>query len=162
VGRHRSDPRGLARILIAAIAVVLALALLVVGGMALVNALTSSSNDPGGAGSAAPTSDPGGGEPRASAPTTPRSTRSAKTTGSSTVPLVIRVTGAPTQVYVRVTDTGDVLQQGVLTTGEARQYDQAPLAVVANNAGSLEVVIYGEAQARKPAGARGEWFVPDR
>jgi hypothetical protein len=152
VGRHRSDPRGLARILIAAIAVVLALALLVVGGMALVNALTSSSNDPGGAGSAAPTSDPGGGEPRASAPTT----------GSSTVPLVIRVTGAPTQVYVRVTDTGDVLQQGVLTTGEARQYDQAPLAVVANNAGSLEVVIYGEAQARKPAGARGEWFVPDR
>jgi hypothetical protein len=161
VGRHRSDPRGLARILIAAIAVVLALALLVVGGMALVNALTSSSNDPGPAGTAAST-DPGATQPKASASATPRSTRSAQTTSSSGLPLVIRVTGAATQVHVQDTGTGDVLQQGVLRTGEARQYEQAPLAVVASNGGSLEVTIYGKVQARKPVGARGEWFVPDR
>ncbi|MFI0354531.1 hypothetical protein [Actinomadura sp. 9N407] len=161
MGRHRSDPRGLARILIAVVAVVLALALLVVGGMALVNALTSSSNDPGPAGTAAST-DPGGAEPKASASATPSATRSAQTTGTSGVPLVIRVTGAPTQVYVRVTGTGDVLQQGVLRTGEGRQYDQAPLAVVANNGGSLDVVIYGKTQERKPDGVRGEWFVPKR
>ena len=163
MGRHRSDPRGLARIFIAAVAVLLALGLLVAGGIALVNALTSSSGGPGPVGTAG-SSDPGEVEPTASETASPRTTRSARTSSStaSATPLLIRVTGAPTQVYVRVSGSGEVLTQGVLNTGEARQYEQAPLDVVAANGASLEVYIYGRKQPQKPAGERGEWFVPKR
>ncbi|MEW2357434.1 hypothetical protein [Spirillospora sp. NPDC029432] len=140
----------------------LALALLVVGGMALVNALTgSSSKDPG---SAAPPAASESGDSGASAgtPAAPRTSRPAQSPAAAQTPLVIRVTGAPTQVYVRGTTSGDVFHSGVLGTGEARKYDQVPLSVVAVNGGSVEVTIYGEVQERKPSGTRGEWFVPER
>jgi hypothetical protein len=162
VGRHRSDPRGLARILIAAIAVVLALALLVVGGLALVNALTSSSSDPGQEGGTAGTVEPGASAASESASPAPQQTRSARTAAATPTPLVLRVVGAPTQVFVRVSGSGEVLQQGTLNTGEARQYEQAPLDVVAINGAAVEVTIYGEKQPAKAAGTRGEWFVPER
>ncbi|MFF5263573.1 hypothetical protein ACFY4C_31995 [Actinomadura viridis] len=132
--------------------------------MALVNALTSSSGskDPGPAGGAAGTGDLGGVESTPSAPSAPRSSQPPRTAAASATPLRIRVTGAPTTVYVRVSNGGEVLQQGVLSTGEERMYEQAPLSVVAANGGSLEVVIYGRTQQRKPAGTRAEWFVPER
>jgi Domain of unknown function (DUF4115) len=137
--------------------VVLALALLVVGGMALVNALASSgSNRPDGQAAVSPT-------PNETASPTQRKTRPAQPTVSARTPLVIRVVGAPTQVVVRVSgDGGEVLQQGTLNTGEARQFEQAPLDVVASNGASVEVVIYGRKQPPKPSGTRGEWFVPER
>jgi hypothetical protein len=143
--------------------VLLALGLLVAGGIALVNALTSSSSDPGPAGTAG-SSDPGQVEPTESETASSQATRSARTSSStaSVTPLLIRVTGAPTQVFVRVSGSGEVLWQGVLNTGEARQYEQAPLDVVANNGASVEVVIYGRKQPQKAAGERGEWFVPER
>lgn len=132
---------------------VLALALLVIGGMALVNALTSS----------------GGGEPQAvrsedsagKTAETPTPQRTGQTATAST-PLLIKVVGAPTMVVVKVAGSGEVLQQGTLNTGEARQYEQAPLDVVAANGGAVEVTIYGRKQAPKAAGQRGEWFVPER
>ncbi|MFB4316621.1 hypothetical protein [Actinomadura sp. 21ATH] len=140
----------------------LALALLVVGGMALVNALTgSSSKDPGAAAPPAAT-EPEDSGPQTGTSAAPETSRPAQSPAAAQTPLVIRVTGAPTQVYVRGTTSGDVLHSGVLNTGEARRYDQAPLSVVAVNGGSVEVTIYGEVQARKPAGTRGEWFVPER
>jgi Domain of unknown function (DUF4115) len=141
--------------------VVLALALLVVGGLALVNALTSSSSDPGSAAPAG-TSEPDAGGASESASPAPQQTRSARTAAAAATPLLIRVVGAPTQVFVRVSGSGEVLQQGTLNTGEARQYEEAPLDVVAGNAAAVEVTIYGEKQPPKAAGARGEWFVPER
>jgi hypothetical protein len=139
--------------------VVLALALLVVGGMALVNALTSSgASEP----SAVQTEEEPAGNTGESEPPAPQRSETRQPTAQATTPLVIRVTGAPTQVLVRVAGGGEVLQQGVLNTGETRQYEQAPLTVVAYNGGAVEVRIYGEVQNPKPAGQRGEWFVPER
>ncbi|WP_242608549.1 RodZ domain-containing protein [Actinomadura formosensis] len=127
-----------------------ALALLVVGGMALVNAISGEPEKKGPATLASPS---GGG--RASP-----SESSAKTSPSVAVPLVIRVTGQPTTVVVRVADAGGkVLTNGTLNTGETLQYKESPLQVAAGNGGSLKVVIYGEVQPQKPAGLRAQWFV---
>jgi len=137
--------------------VVLALALLVVGGMALVNALTSDGGDqPGPTGSATAS----GGTPHSA--TAPSKAASASATASAAMPLVIRVVGAPTNVVVTVPGTGEVLRRGVLNTGEAEQYDKAPLNVVVSDSGSVEVTIYGELQPRGGAGQRGEWQVPKK
>ncbi|WP_395962862.1 RodZ domain-containing protein [Actinomadura sp. 6N118] len=142
--------------MIAAIAVVLALALLIVGGISLINALTSDSKQPGPAGTSTETT---GGSPTGSAP----SSRPPRTATASAGPsVVIRVTGSPTSVTVTVAGTGQVLHTGLLDTGEARQYDQAPLSVVAADAGSVEVTIYGQLQPRGQVGQRGEWRVPER
>ncbi|WP_433331474.1 RodZ domain-containing protein [Spirillospora sp. CA-294931] len=75
---------------------------------------------------------------------------------------MIRVTGAATNVIVRVTGTGEVLQSGVLNQGEARMYDQPPMDVVATNGGAVDVFIYGKLQPRAAQGARGAWHVPQR
>ncbi|MFD0902458.1 DUF4115 domain-containing protein [Actinomadura sediminis] len=123
------------------------LALLVVGGMALVNAV---SGDPDSKGpSATASSDGGGGSPSASAGS------------SSQAPaLLIRVVGAPTKVVVRIPD-GEILFTGTMSTGETYRYEETPLSVVADNGASLEVAIHGEPQ--DPAQAqRTEWSVPER
>lgn len=127
---------------------VAALALLVVGGMALVNAITGEPDQTGPSTAASPSSGKATPSP------------DEKTTPASDVPLVISVTGQPTNVVVRVADTGGkVLTNTTLNTGDTLKYEQAPLQVVAGNGGSLKVVIYGEVQPRKAAGQRGQWFV---
>ncbi|MFA1548884.1 RodZ domain-containing protein [Actinomadura chokoriensis] len=127
-----------------------ALALLVVGGVALVNAVSGEPDQKGPSTPASPSSD--------KAKTTP--TGKSKTTPAAEVPLVISVTGQPTTVIVRVADAqGEVLTNGTLQTGDTLKFDQAPLQVVAANGGSLKVVIYGKVQPQKPAGQRGQWFV---
>ncbi|GAA1789817.1 hypothetical protein GCM10009735_21720 [Actinomadura chokoriensis] len=134
-------------------AVVAALALLVVGGMALVNAITGEPDQKGPATAASPSNGDGDG-----GRTSPSSNE--KTTPAADVPLVISVTGQPTNVVVRIADTaGTVLTNTTLNTGTTLKYDQAPLQVVAANGGSLTVVIYGREQPQKPAGQRGEWLV---
>ena len=138
-------------------AVVAALALLVVGGMALFNAVTGKPDDKGPSAAAspsdsAPPDDGGGGAP------SPGSAES-----RAVFPLVIRVTGQPTTVVVRVADAdGAVLTNELLRTGQTQQYKKAPLQVVASNGGSLQVVIYGKVQPAKPDGQRGQWFVRAR
>ncbi|MFP3967196.1 hypothetical protein SMC26_33200 [Actinomadura fulvescens] len=126
------------------------------GGIALVNALTSDSKQPGPTETA---SESTGGTRSGAAPPS-RSPKSPAATAST--PLVIRVVGSPTTVTVTVAGTGEVLHNGRLETGEARQYEQAPLSVVAADAGSVEVTIYGQLQPRGKVGQRGEWSVPDR
>ncbi|WP_308286929.1 hypothetical protein [Actinomadura parmotrematis] len=127
-----------------------ALALLVVGGIALVNALTSSSDKaappPGASASASKAVSPGAKAPESSA--------------GGPLPLVIKGQGGKaTFVTITVAGSNEVLYHGLLNPGEGRQYAQAPLNVVANDGGLVQVTIYGKAQAR-PAGQRGEWFVP--
>ncbi|WP_202125991.1 hypothetical protein [Actinomadura physcomitrii] len=136
--------------MIAAIAVVFALALLVVGGIALVNAVSGSPDKE--APSAAPESPSGGRTSSTDASPTAKAP-------SSSVPLLIRVTGQPTTVIVRVPDTGRVLTQGVHDTGEVLQFKEDTLDVVASNGGSLQVSIYGKLQAAKPQGQRATWYV---
>lgn len=127
-----------------------ALALVVVGAVALVNALTSESPGPGPA--TTTTVQPGTEEP-ADPPET----------GGTTAPaLEITVVGQPTNVFVREPGTGGaVLLRAVLGTGETRRYEQAPLDVVVANSASVQVRIYGTLQ-RDVDGGRGEWFVPER
>jgi hypothetical protein len=136
------------------LAVVAALALLIGGGVALVNAVTGEPENTGPSSAGAPpVDDSGGGDP------SPNVT----TSDTAVSPLVIRVTGPATSVVVRVAETGGkVLTQGTLDTGETRQYDETPLQVVATNGGALQVVIYGKVQPRKPDGRRGDWFVKTR
>ncbi|MEU5875962.1 hypothetical protein [Spirillospora sp. NPDC047279] len=128
--------------------------------MALVNALTSDSDQPPGTPTVSASENTGGSATRSgSAPTgQPQGSPGA----TSATPLVIRVTGSATAVTVTVAGTGEVLQTGVLNTGEARQYDRAPLNVVAADAGSVEVTIYGQLQPRGQVGQRGEWRVPKK
>ncbi|WP_243722566.1 RodZ domain-containing protein [Actinomadura sp. 7K507] len=129
--------------------------------MALVNAISGESDQKGPVTSASPTSDDGGGGGGGeSAPATPTGNAASP---AESIPLVIRVTGQPTTVVVRVADAqGKVLTNGRLDTGDTLQYDEAPLQVVASNGGSLQVTIYGEPQPQKPNGQRGQWFVGDQ
>ncbi|MFB4302057.1 hypothetical protein [Actinomadura sp. NTSP31] len=150
MGRHRSDPIGLARIVIAAIAVVFALALLVVGGIALVNAVAGSPDKESPSTAAPPSGQ--------STPSSPGASPSRKTPAAN-VPLLIEVTGQPTKVVIRVPDTGTVVRSGVLNTGDTLQFDEKTLDVVANNGGSLQVTIYGKVQPPQPAGQRATWYV---
>ncbi len=133
-------------------AVIAALALLVVGAMALVNAVTGEP-DPKGPSAAVSPSDASAGSTSPDATTSP----------TVVLPLVIRVIGPATPVVVRIADTsGRVLTNGTLKTGDTLQYREAPLQVVAANGGSLQVVIYGKLQPREPAGERAQWFVRSR
>lgn len=133
----------------------LALALLVVGGTALFNALTSKSgSDPGP--SPITTSSPGAKKTKAIKTTKPPADPTAP-------PLQIEVTGPPTGVFVKVPGTGGtVLQKGTLNTGERRQYDQAPLDVVVDDSTAVEVRIYGALQKDPDGKGRGEFFVPQQ
>lgn len=136
---------------------VAALALLAVGIVALANALTGEP-EPKGPSAAATSPEPGGGEDGGGSVTP-----SVATSPATVLPLVIRVTGPATTVVVRVANTGGrVLTNDTLKTGEILQYQDAPLQVVAGNGGSLQVVIYGRVQPRKPVGERGQWFVRAR
>ncbi|WP_433465871.1 RodZ domain-containing protein [Spirillospora sp. CA-128828] len=129
-----------------------ALALLIVGGMALVNAIISEPDKTGPSTAASPSV----------GKTTP-SSNGTTTSPRAALPLVIRVTGQPTTVVVRVADAGGkVLTNGTLNTGDTLQYEDAPLQVVATNGGSLQVVIYGKVQPREPNGQRAQWFVRAR
>jgi hypothetical protein len=128
-----------------------ALTLVIVGGLALVNALTSPPPGPAPSSVGSPTgsADDGSQEPP-------------EQSDLSAVPLQITVVGSPTNVFVRVVgDSGAVLQQGVLDRGETRMYDQVPLNVVVADSSSVRVRIYGELQ-RDSDGGRGEWTVPAR
>ncbi|GAA2109432.1 hypothetical protein [Actinomadura alba] len=139
------------------LAVVLALVLLIVGGLALFGALSSDA-----APASAPQATPATGTSEASA-----RTRSADTPSKSSVStqrsLEIRVTGAPTKVFVTVSgNTTQVLEDGVLNTGDIRQYDEAPLDVVVTDGSAVDVYIYGKRQAKSQPGQRGRWHVAER
>ncbi|GGV16211.1 hypothetical protein GCM10010182_41260 [Actinomadura cremea] len=122
------------------------LALLVVGGMALVNAVSGEPDQKGPSASA-----PAGGAEGSPTPS--------GGTATQTPALLIRVTGAPTDVVVRV-PAGEVLFKGTMSTGETYRYYETPLDVVAVNGASLDVAIHGDRQDPKPAGRRGQWAVP--
>jgi hypothetical protein len=140
--------------LIAVLAVVLALVLLIVGGVALFGALATDA-----APSSTPQATPATGKSAAASRSRPAGT-SPRSSAATRLSLMIQVTGKPTRVFVTVSgNTSQVLEDSVLSTGDIRQYDDAPLDVVVADGSAVKVYIYGKLQAKSSPGQKGEWHV---
>jgi len=124
--------------------VLAAVALVVIGGYALINALTSPAPGPAPSDTVSRELDAGD---------------SGQSAGSSQIPLQITVTGPPTNVFVQVAGGGEVLQKGILATGETRMYTQTPLNVVVEDSSAVVVRIYGKVVEDGNGRGRGEWIV---
>jgi hypothetical protein len=133
VGRHRPDPRGHARILIAAFAVVLALALLIVGAIALFGAMTSKPDAPGTTTSGTP------GSPSRS----PQSAAVSQAPPAGRHALVIKATGT-VNVYVATPGNTKTLLNGTLNAGDIRTYDDKELVITVDPAQNVQVLINGK------------------
>ncbi|MCT9932308.1 hypothetical protein N5079_19075 [Planotetraspora sp. A-T 1434] len=148
MGRHRSDPLGIARLALVGLAVLLLLALVVVGAKALFTSLgTDGAPTPGAS---------------ASAPAAPGATGNTGNTGNQgntaqpsgarvpTVQFICQADICP--VFVRVPG-GDVLMDRDLSRGEQASYFEPELDVVLDDAGTVEVLENGKP---RPAGQPGE------
>ena len=138
MGRHRSDPLGIARLALAGLAVLALLALIGVGAKALFSSL-----GPGGA--------PATGVP-STPPTAPQSPEPSESSPGKvpTIQLVCQADRCP--VFVRVPG-GDVLIDRDMTRGEQASYFNPELDVVLDDAGTVQVFENGAAQA---PGVQGE------
>ncbi|XVQ86293.1 hypothetical protein ACQP2K_02360 [Microbispora siamensis] len=143
MGRHRSDPLGIARLALVGLVVVLLLAVIVVGARALLS--TFGSEEAAGGASSTPSARPSA-EPSA-APATPR---------VPTVRVVCRADRCP--VFVRVPG-GDVLIDRDLARGEEASYFQPELDVVLDDASTVQVFENGTARSPGPAGERQAFSV---
>ncbi|MCC5577189.1 hypothetical protein IMZ11_16300 [Microtetraspora sp. AC03309] len=134
MGRHRSDPMGIARLVLIGLAVLLALAVAGAFATSLLTVLGS------GDAEAVPSSSPrvSGGTP------SPASTRTA------TVQIVCSADRCP--VFVRIPG-GDVLMDRDLTRGEQASYFDPELDVVLGDASTVTVLENG---TQRPPGETGE------
>jgi hypothetical protein len=135
VGRHRSDPLGIARLALAGLAVVVLLALIGVGAKALISSLSSNDTPVPGA------------PPASSAPPASQQPSAEKV---PTVQVVCQADVCP--VFVRVPG-GDVLIDRDMARGEQASYFNPELDVVLGDAGTVQVFENGTA---RPAGQQGE------
>lgn len=132
MARHRSDPRGGARIAVAATAVAGSLALLSAGGYALYGALQTGPRA-GASASAGASPDTGS---RSSAPT-----------------LSITVTGRQCDVFVSTPANQNILINRTLQHGESFFSDEPRLDVVVSDAGAVDIRVNGQA---RPPGTPGQ------
>ncbi|WP_182898001.1 hypothetical protein [Microbispora sp. H10830] len=147
MGRHRSDPLGIARLALVGLAAVLLLAVIVVGARALLSTFGSEEPASGAAStpSARPSAEPSAGP--SAEPSTPR---------VPTVRVVCRADRCP--VFVRVPG-GDVLIDRDLARGEQASYFQPELDVVLDDASTVQVFENGTARSPGPAGERQAFSV---
>ncbi|MEU7689251.1 MULTISPECIES: hypothetical protein [Microbispora] len=139
MGRHRSDPLGVARLALVGLAAVLLLAVIVVGARALLSTF----------GSEEPASD--------TASTSPaRPTAESSKPRVPTVRVVCKADLCP--VFVRVPG-GDVLIDRDLARGEEASYFQPELDVVLDDASTVQVFENGTARSPGPAGERQAFSV---
>jgi hypothetical protein len=68
--------------------------------------------------------------------------------------LVIRCTAARCGVFVSDSPDNDVLFNGVLRQGQAREFDEARMNLVVSDSSTLDVYIYGKLQTKGPPGKR--------
>jgi hypothetical protein len=131
--------------LIAVVAVVLALALLIIGGIALFGAITNQSAAPG------PTPTVG-----------VLARRSAKVPATTSMAeihaLFIKVTGGVAQVYVSTPGNAQTLFKGSLNRDEVRFFDLPEMVVVVDPAQNVEVQIHGTTVSKGTTGKRS-WTV---
>ncbi|MEN3537936.1 hypothetical protein AAH991_22670 [Microbispora sp. ZYX-F-249] len=143
MGRHRSDPLGIARLALVGLAVVLLLAVVVIGARALLS--TFGSEEPAAGASSTPSAQPSA-EPSAE-PSTPR---------VPTVRVVCQADRCP--VFVRVPG-GDVLIDRDLARGEQASYFEPELDVVLDDASTVQVFENGTARSPGPPGERQAFSV---
>jgi hypothetical protein len=130
--------------LIAVAAVVLALALLIVGGIALFGALTSPSTHSGSSSTAVTSA--------------PHSVSASTTLSTDVHALLVRVTGASASVYVSTPGNTQTLYKGTLNHDEVRFYDQAEMVVVVDPAQNVDVQIHGKTVSKGKTGKQS-WTV---
>jgi hypothetical protein len=150
VGRHRPDPRGHARILIALAAVALAIALVAVGGVALWGALTSKPARPSPTQSKA--------DPDASAKptgTAPQS-RSAAVKNDA---LVVRCRVAKCGLFISASPDNEVLFNGFIAQDEVRQFDDPRMNLVVRDGSTVDVYINGKLQPKTQPGKRETYTI---
>lgn len=153
MGRHRSDPLGVARLLLMGLAILALIALIVIGAMALAGSLSAAGESPvpsprsataGGAAAAAPS-------PQGSAPV-------------PTVSIECLADPCP-RVFVKDATTGDVLLDREMSQGERARYFQDRLDLVLDDSSTLRVLVNGEPRKPGPAGEQQDFTVtrdPDR
>ncbi|MBB2744808.1 UNVERIFIED_ORG: hypothetical protein FHR35_004657 [Microbispora rosea subsp. rosea] len=151
MGRHRSDPLGIARLALVGLAAVLLLAVIVVGARALLS--TFGSEEPA-SGAASTSSARPSAEPSAESSAGPST--EASTPRVPTVRVVCRADRCP--VFVRVPG-GDVLIDRDLARGEQASYFQPELDVVLDDASTVQVFENGTARSPGPAGERQAFSV---
>ncbi len=135
---------GLARIAIAVLAVVLAFALLIIGGIALWGALTG--KDDKDKPNAAATSS-------GSAAATSSDTKPSTTSSQVGNTIVVRCLVSQCPVFVSGPGANDVQFNGSLSQNETRIFNETHLTVAVQDAGGVSVTINGHVQ---PRGQRGE------
>ncbi|NJP91111.1 hypothetical protein HCN51_16900 [Nonomuraea sp. FMUSA5-5] len=141
MGRHSSEPMGIARLALAVLAVGAVVTLLVIGGRALLDLLDAPPPDR---------------EP-AAAPATDASTAPAASAQVPTVRIECVAETCPL-VTVRVPG-GDVLQHREMSRGEEVRYFEPELDVVLSDASTVRVEENGTPRAQGRAGAREAFTV---
>ncbi|MGR6913195.1 hypothetical protein ACU635_02945 [[Actinomadura] parvosata] len=145
MGRHSSEPMGIARLALAVLAVGAVVTLLVIGGRALLDLLDAPPPDR---------------EPAAAPATGPSTAASTAPAASAQVPTVRIECVAETcpLVTVRVPG-GDVLQHREMSRGEEVRYFEPELDVVLSDASTVRVEENGTPRAQGRAGAREAFTV---
>jgi hypothetical protein len=136
--------------LIAAAAVALAIALLVVGGVALWGALTSEPARPGPATSQA--DPPAAARSTASATARPRQPQTSTAGGGGA--LLVRCRAAKCGVFISSSPDNDVLFNGIMRQGEERRADEPRMNLVVSDSGGVDVYINGKLQPKGTPGKR--------
>ena len=138
--------------MIAAAAVVLAIALLVVGGVALWGALTSEAEPPTPGASRA--------DPPASSAAEPsdRQPQSASTSRPASA-LFVRCRAARCRVFIAVPPANDVLFNGSLGRGETRTHDEPRMNLLVADSSTVDVYINGKLQPKGEPGERQRYTI---
>lgn len=134
MGRHRTDPIGFGRLALAGLAIVLVIALLVIGGRALFSSLDTP----------APSSPS---PPAATTPTAAPPTLRIECVADTCPLVVVRVPG------------GDVLQNREMTKGEVVSYTEPELDVVIEDAATVRVTENGVPRPQGKPGQQEEFTV---
>jgi hypothetical protein len=136
---------GLARVGIAALAVVLAFGLLIVGGIALWGALTKDSGKPG-----------------AATPAPSGASRSGGSTSQIGNTVIIHCLAAQCPVFVAGPGPTDVQFNGNLGQNDRRVFNETRLTVSVQDASTVSVTINGQVQPKGRPGEQKTYEVPPR
>lgn len=126
----------------------LALGLLIVGGIALWGALTSGTSKP----SSSPSTIASNNNPPASKPQT--TSQAQPSPLASSTALVVKCLAAQCHLYVAGPGPTDVLFNDSIGQGVIRLFDEPHLSLVVDNASAVQVIINGKVQPQGPRGQK--------